>query len=259
MLTIRRLGWDITRYPSGLPIGKDTTMTKPSMLALAFLIGLTAWSAQADDDQPGRITVTGRAEAQAVPDIATMSIGVQTEARTPGEALSENARRMTAVMKRLKDAGIEDRDLRTSQLAIWPIRAESRQSSSSGGYRASNQLTVTIRDIDRLGAILDETVSDGANSLSGPTFGIAKPEPLLQAARDAAVRDAIAKAERYAAAADVELGDVMSIDEAGGGPVFARQMRAEAMDVATPVAPGQTTISASVTMTFAIGGKARRP
>ncbi|MEM8950179.1 MAG: SIMPL domain-containing protein [Pseudomonadota bacterium] len=230
-------------------------MTQPSMLALAlaFLIGLTAWSVHADDDQPGRITVTGRGEAQAEPDIATMSIGVQTDAKAPGEALSENARRMIAVMQRLKDAGIEDRDLRTSQLAIWPIRADSRQPGSFDGYRVTNQLTVTIRDIDRVGPILDQTVTDGANSFSGPSFGIDEPEPLLQAARDAAVKDAIAKAERYAAAAGVELGDVMSIDEAGGGgPVFARQMRAEAMDAGTPVAPGQTSMSASVTMTFAI-------
>ncbi|MGI9418587.1 MAG: SIMPL domain-containing protein [Geminicoccaceae bacterium] len=229
-----------------------------SMVAafLALGLGFAASPAIADDDV-GRITVTGRAEAQAVPDIATMSIGVQTEARTPGDALSENAKRMTAVMKQLKDAGIADRDLRTSQLAIWPIHAENRRRESIEGYRVSNQLAVTIRDIDRLGAILDATVADGANSFNGPNFSIGKPEPLLQAARDAAVRDAIAKAERYAAAAEVELGEVMSIDEAGNGPVFARQMRAEAMDAATPVAPGQTTISASVTMTFAINGEAR--
>lgn len=231
-------------------------MPLPSISALAFvlLLGLVqaAPSALAEDDQIRRITVTGQGEAQAVPDIATMTIGVETEGKTPGEALSENAERMTAVMGQLKRAGIADRDLRTSQLGIWPIYAESRQRDKTSGYRVSNQLTVTIRDIGRLSAILDATVADGANSFNGPTFAIAKPEPLLEVARDAAVKDAIAKAERYAAAADVGLGAVMTIDEAGRGPVFQRNMRAEAMDATTPIAPGETTISASVTMTFAI-------
>ena len=223
------------------------------LLTLCFLLGVGAAvpSALAKDDEPRRITVSGRAEAEAVPDIATLSIGVETEARTPGEALLENAERMTAVMKRLKDAGIDDRDLRTSQLGIWPIFAERRQPRETVGYRASNQLTVTIRDIDRLGTLLDQAVADGANSVSGPTFSIADPEPLLAAARDAAVKDAIAKAERMAAAAGVELGEVISISEANGGmPILPRQMRAEAMAAATPIAPGETTIAAGVTMTF---------
>ncbi len=209
--------------------------------------------ALAHDDEPGRITVTGRAEATAVPDVATMSIGVETEAKTPGEALADNALRMTAVMGKLKSAGIPDKDMRTSQLGIWPVYAERQQPRKTVGYRASNQLTVTIRDIDRLGAILDDAVADGANSVNGPTFSIDDPEPLFIAARAAAVKDAIAKAERYAGAADVELGPVISIDEAGGGgPVFGRQMRAESMAASTPIAPGETTIAASVTMTFAI-------
>lgn len=209
--------------------------------------------ALAHDDASSRITVTGRAEATAIPDIATMSIGVETEAKTPGEALADNAVRMTTVMGRLKSAGIADKDMQTSQLGIWPVFAERQQPRKTVGYRASNQLTVTIRDIDRLGSILDKAVADGANSVNGPTFSIAEPEPLFVAAREAAVKDAIAKAERYASAADVELGHVISIDEAGGGgPVFGRQMRADSMAASTPIAPGETTIAASVTITFAI-------
>ena len=224
-------------------------------LALGFLLGLAfaPSSAIADEDQRRRITVTGRAEIQAVPDVATLSIGVETEAKTPGEALSDNAVRMTAVMKRLKSTGIAEKDLQTNQLGIWPIYAERQHPRTTVAYRVSNQLTVTIREIERLGAILDEAVADGANSVNGPTFSIAEPEPLLAQARDAAVKDAIAKAERYAAAAEVKLGNVLSIDEkGGGGPVFARQMRAETMAASTPVAPGETSIADSVTMTFAI-------
>ncbi|MEZ5934230.1 MAG: SIMPL domain-containing protein [Alphaproteobacteria bacterium] len=222
------------------------------MVGLLAAAGLGAPSALADQAEPRRITVTGSAEAQAVPDMATLSIGVETEAETPGKALADNAERMTAVMSRLKDVGIEDRDLQTSRLGIWPVFAERQQPQKPVGYHASNQLTVTIRAIDRLGAVLDQAVAEGANSVNGPTFGITNPDPLLAAARDAAVRDAIAKAERFAAAADVRLGKVLSLDEVGGGPVLLRQMRAEAMAASTPIAPGETTISASVTMTFAI-------
>jgi len=225
-----------------------------SLLALGIFFGsnLQAPSASAKEDRLRTITVTGRAEAQAVPDIATMSIGVDTEAKTPGEALADNAKRMTAVMDRLKGAGIADRDLRTRQLDIRPIFANRQQPRKTVGYRASNEVTVTIRDIERTGTILDETVADGANSINGPTFSIADPEPLLIAAREAAVKDAIVKAERYAAAADVELGEVISIDEKQGGAAVPRHMRAQAVAETTPIAAGETTISAGVTMIFAI-------
>ena len=90
--------------------------------------------------------------------------------------------------------------------------------------------------------------------MNGPNFGVADPEPLLAAARETAVKNAIAKADLYAVAAGVTLGEVISIDEDGGGvPVIARQMRAEAMDAPTPIAAGETTISASVRVVFAIG------
>lgn len=221
---------------------------------LAFVaVSLPAWA----DDAPRLIKVTGNGESTAAPDIAIMSIGVETEAKTPSGALSDNASRMNAVMAKLKEVGIAEKDLRTSQLGIWPIYADRSSNAyrpEPKGYRVSNQLTVTLRDVERIGEILDQAVADGANKVNGPSFSVAEPEPHYQAARDAAVADAIAKAERYAAAAGVTLGSVTRIDEtgSGGGPVFARQMRAEAMAAPTPVAAGETTFSAGVTMVFAI-------
>lgn len=225
-----------------------------TLVVIGLLFGpvLGAPSAFADDDQARRITVTGQGHAQAEPDIATLSIGVETEAKTPGEALADNARRMTKVMTRLKDAGVAAKDMQTSQLGIWPVFADRQPPGRTVGYRTSNQLSVTIRDIDRLGSVLDEAVADGANRVNGPTFSIADPEPLSAAARDAAVMNAIAKAKRYAAAVDVELGSVISINEIDDKPIIHRQLRAETMATSTPIAPGETTIVASVTMTFAI-------
>lgn len=228
-------------------------MTTGPVLALSLVLGLAPSVAMADDHEEPQITVTGEGEATAVPDIATLSIGVETEAATPGEALSDNAARMTRVISQLQDAGIADKDLQTSQLGIWPVFADRQQPQKTVGYRVSNQLSVTIRDIDRLGALLDAAVADGANRVNGPTFGIGDPAPLLTAARKAAVQDAIAKAALYAEAAGVELGDILSISEAGGGPVFPRHARAQAMAAETPIAAGESTVTASVTITFELG------
>ena len=231
-------------------------MAAKSILVIG-LFAMMAFSpaASADDDEQRRITVTGRGEVNAVPDMATMSIGVETEAKTPSEALSENASRMSAVMARLKEAGIADKDLQTSQLGIWPVyadRSASNYQQQIKGYRAHNQLNVTLRDIGRIGETLDQAVADGANTINGPNFSVAEPAPLLEAAQEAAIKDAMAKAERYAAAASLELGKIIRIDEAGGGPVFARQVRAETMAASTPVAAGETTFSQNVTMVFAV-------
>ena len=125
-------------------------MTARSILMFGLLLGLgvTAPPSIADEGQQRRITVVGQGEAKGVPDIATMSIGVETEAGAPGEALSENAGRMAAVMSRLKKAGIADKDMQTSQLRIWPIYADRQQPRATVAYRVSNQLMVTIRAID---------------------------------------------------------------------------------------------------------------
>ena len=147
-------------------------MFKKSTLALGLLITaiLVSPMASADDDQR-RITVRGQGEVKAVPDIAVMSIGVETEAKAPSDALSENASRMTAVMAKLKDAGITEKDMQTSQLGIWQVYTDRSQSNTPpkiSGYRASNQLRVTLRDIERIGEILDQTVADGASREAGP-------------------------------------------------------------------------------------------
>jgi uncharacterized protein YggE len=231
------------------------TMIRRSYLACSLILALATsftLSASADDDGRRHITVSGKGEVSAAPDMATMSIGVETEATTPSDAMSSNAQRMTDVMARLKEAGIDDKDLQTRQLSIWPVYAERNQPRKVIAYRANNQLSVTIRDLASLGDILDQAVKDGANQINGPSFSHASPEPLLDAARDAAIADAIAKAKRYAAAADVALGDVISIDEGGVNPGFPGRARAEAMMASTPIAPGEQSFEATVTMTFAI-------
>jgi uncharacterized protein YggE len=223
-----------------------------SALFLSAALALpVAAPALAEDAMPAMITVTGEGVVEANPDIATMMIGVTTQGATAAEALASNSAALEAVLARLAASGIEPRDLQTSNLSLGPDY--SKYDSSQGGapttYIASNMLTVRVRALDTLGAVLDAAVTDGANSLNGITFGLADPAPVLNEARKEAVADARARAELLAAAAGVQLGKVVSITEAGvmGGPVPMFDQQAKS---AVPIATGELGMMAAVTVTY---------
>jgi uncharacterized protein YggE len=234
-------------------------MLKSLVFGALAVLTLLAHPAAAQEDTPRRIVVTGTGEARARPDVAVISAGVVVQSETASTALAENSRAMDAVLRQLRAAGLAEEDVQTSQFSVSPLyeRLPPERDSTAPprivGYQVSNQVTARVRDIDRLGAVLDALVSAGATNIDGPWFDIADPERLLGEARDAAVADAQARAQRYAAAAGVELGAVISIEEAGAFvPPPRPMMRAEAMSADVPIAPGQTELSASVTVTFAI-------
>jgi uncharacterized protein len=207
--------------------------------------------ALAEEATQTMISVTGTGVTEIAPDLATLSIGVTTQGETAAAALSANNDALSAVMARLTTAGIEARDMQTSNLSINPNWTGYDSSTPTiSGYVAMNMLTIRVRALDSLGAVMDAAVADGANTVNGLTFGLADPEPAVNAAREEAVADARARAEHLAAAAGVALGRILTISETGGGmdpmPVF----RAEAS--AVPVAGGELGISTSVTMTFEI-------
>jgi uncharacterized protein YggE len=234
-------------------------MLKPLALgALAALPLLGPISLAAQEQTPRRLVVTGTGEASARPDVAVISAGVVAQADTASAALAENTQAMNRVFEQLRAAGLPPEDLQTAQFAVTPLY-ESRQPDPQTpqpprivGYQVSNQVSARVRDIDRLGATLDALVGAGANSIDGLVFDLADPKEVLGEARDAAVADALAKAKRYAAAAGVQLGAIISIEESGGYPPPRPMMRAEAMAADVPIAPGQTELSASVTITFAL-------
>ncbi|MGB5870739.1 MAG: SIMPL domain-containing protein [Albidovulum sp.] len=223
------------------------------ILASIVFLAAPAW-AEGDHQL---ITVTGEGQVEATPDMATISLGVTTNGDTAQAALGANTAQLAAVLARLKAAGIEDRDIQTSGLSLGP----SYDYNSSGqppkvtGYIASNMVTVRVRALDGLGAVLDSAVADGANQLNGLGFGLQDPAPLMDKARGLAVADARHKAELYAAAAGVSLGKVLSISEhAGYGAPIPMQMdgRMFAQAEAVPVASGEVGLTASVTMQFEI-------
>lgn len=225
----------------------------PLLMAACLAMPLPAMSEAIP--QP-MITVTGTGTVEAVPDIATLSIGVTTQGETAAAALSANSAALDAVMARLAAAGIEARDMQTSNLSLNPNWTGYDSASVAGptiaGYVASNMLTIRVRALGSLGSVLDAAVADGANTLNGLTFGLVDPEPALNAARQEAVADARARAELLAAAAGVKLGRVLSISE-GMAPIDPVPMlRAEASATEVPVAGGELGLSASVTILYQI-------
>jgi uncharacterized protein len=234
-------------------------MLKPLALgALAALPLLAPASLAAQEQMPRRLVVTGTGEASARPDVAVISAGVVAQADTASAALAENTQAMNRVFEQLRAAGLPPEDLQTAQFAVTPLYESTQPDPQITkpprivGYQVSNQVSARVRDIDRLGVTLDALVGAGANSIEGLNFDLANPKQVLGEARDAAVADALAKAKRYAAAAGVQLGEIVSIEEGGVYPPPRPMMRAEAMAADVPIAPGQTELSASVTITFAL-------
>ena len=220
----------------------------------AVLAALAAGSAVAQDS--GRITVTGQGEVAATPDMATISMGVASQAATAEEAMDATSSSVAALLETLSAAGIEARDVQTSGLNLNPVwdHGSSRPGAPEvTGFNAVNTVTVRKRGLDGLGEVLDDVLGVGANMFQGLSFGLQDPEPHLDEARRQAVADARRKAELYAMAAGVELGPIISISEATAmqspQPMFARQtMQAESV----PIAEGETTVTAEVTIVWEI-------
>lgn len=227
----------------------------PQLARLALALLVAAALPAAADEAPGRIVVVGSAEVAAVPDVATITAGVETRGPTAAEAMAANSEAMTAVFAALDAAGIERRDLQTRQLDLSSVQSQPRDAGDEAprivAYEAANMVTVRVRDIDGLGGVVDALTQAGANRFYGIAFEVSDPREDLDAAREQAVADARARAELYARAAGVTLGPVLSIsDEPQGGMPM---MRADAaMAAAPPVAAGTVSLSASVRIVYAI-------
>ena len=198
------------------------------------------------------VTVTGEATVEAAPDMATISLGVTTNGDTAAAAMAANSAALQAVMARLKSAGIEDRDLQTSNLTLNPnwVGYDSGSTPKIAGYVASNMLNVRVRALDTLGAVLDASIADGANTMNGITFELSTPRPAQDEARKAAVADARARADLLVVAGGGTLGKIVSITENSGYGAPMPMFRAEASAGPVPVASGQIGLAASVTVTY---------
>jgi hypothetical protein len=195
------------------------------------------------------VTVTGEATAAVAPDAAVIRIGVNSQDKTAREASDANAKQMSAVLAAIKDTGIAERDIQTSRLSLQPQYDTSKSGTARlTGFQANNQVTVRIRDIDKLATVLDRAIAAGANEMSGIEFVVTEQSRMLDQARDDAIADARRKAELYAKAAGTKLGNVISISEEGAAPQ-PRPMQAVRAG-AVPIAPGEQTLRAIVTVSY---------
>lgn len=242
----------------------------PSSAPRTFLAACTAiWLAAAplaahaaEEPRPATLSLAGSGEVRAKPDMAVISSGVVTEAKTARAALTANNAAMAEVIAAIKKAGIADKDLQTSGFSVEPRYDDPPQGKDGRrqppriiGYTVSNALSVKVRDLARLGELLDLSVSLGANQVSGIAFSIENDTALRDEARKQAMADAIRKARLYAEAAGVQLKRILSITENAGyrppTPFVARAMKMEAADT-VPVAAGDLALTAEVDVTWEI-------
>jgi uncharacterized protein YggE len=233
-------------------------MKHPLSLAAALAMLALAGIPAAAQNQPQAISVSGEANVSVAPDLAQVEGGVTSEAKTAREVSEANNAAMGKVLLALKGAGIEEKDYQTSRLSLQPQYAQATQGRTGMpqivGYRASNRVTIKVRDVTKVAGVIDTLVGAGANELGGINFIVSQASKALDDARARAVADARRKAEIYAKAAGVTLGEPLSITEEGAAPptVFRGKMTAGAAAAPTPVAPGEELLSITVNVSWAI-------
>ncbi|WP_207103154.1 SIMPL domain-containing protein, partial [Paracoccus shandongensis] len=206
-----------------------------------------------------RLTVTGQGEARVAPDMATIQLGVTTQAASAAEAMAQNSTRQAAVIEALAGAGIEGADVQTSGLNLNPVMdyAEGRAPTVTG-YQASNMVAVRVKDVARLGEVLDAIVAAGANEINGIGFTRDDSSASEDEARRSAVADARHKAEVLAEAAGLTLGPVLTLRDTpameGPRPMM-MEARAASDAAKVPIAAGEVALSANVEMQFALMGQ----
>ena len=229
-----------------------------SIIMTFFPIGVSI----ADEDlQKRTIVVNGQGKVSYPPDIAIIQTGVVTHRAAAADALSVNSEVMNQITNVLKTFRIASKDIRTSGINVRPNYKRNERSGREteiAGYQVTNQLSVKVHNLEDLGKILDALVQAGSNQISGISFGIDNSESVLTTARNLAIKDARSRAELYALAAGVCLGEVLSISE---GPLafpqpmhFGRILAAES-DASVPVSPGELEFQVNINMSFAIVDK----
>jgi uncharacterized protein YggE len=204
------------------------------------------------------LNLSAYGESKVAPDKATITLGVQTDAPTAEAAIRENANKMSRVIAALKRGGLTDREIQTSNLSLHPQYVyQENLPPRLTGYQASNQVIITVRELSRLGRIVDATVNAGADNVGGISFGIEDPTEAENAARLEAVRKVQAKADAYARATGYRVARLVTMSEGGGYtpvpppmPMMARAEMANKFDAVTQVSPGEMTVRVDVSATY---------
>ena len=236
----------------------------PTALSLALMMAATPGTSWAQSLAPVPIaadatvlSISASAQASATPDVALISAGGVTQHADSNTALRNNAEQMQRVMSALKAAAIAERDIQTSGISLSPqyLYAEN-QPPQIQGYQASNTLNIKVRNLARLGQVLDALAAQGANQINGPSFAIDQPEPLYQQARLDALRQARTQADTYASALGLKVRRVISLSEGNHNPapmpVMAMRSAAKA-EMDTPIAAGQSSVQVQLDVVYELG------
>jgi uncharacterized protein YggE len=234
---------------------------------LALTLGMAATAkGQADMMRPVAamsisegITAHGHGEVKVKPDIALLTIAVTTQSKNQADAVSENSVRTTAVLKALKDAGIATKDIQTQSYTVQPQYDYEAKPPALTGYQVQNSVQATVRDLTRVGLVIDKTTAAGASQISGVSFDLSDRSKAESNALALAVASARRKAGVMAEAAGVDLGRLLTLTEGSDAPqarpIFLGAMRAMSADSApvTPIADQQITVTADATLVYAMG------
>jgi hypothetical protein len=234
-----------------------------SILLLAviglFTLAACAGPVGTTSEQPHTISVTGNGIAYGKPDAAVASIGMQTRNPDAGRAVTENTEKMNSIIAALKNLGIDEKDIQTANFSVYASQNYDPQTGqpTTIEYVADNTVSVTIRDLNKVGEALGKAVDAGANSIYGVSFTVSDQTKLEAEAREKAMADAKARAEQLAAAAGVSLDEPLSISEyIASGPIPYYDVRAEVAvgggAAPVPVQGGQISVTMQVSVTYII-------
>jgi uncharacterized protein YggE len=233
-------------------------MLRLTLAATALAAMLAASPAYSQDNKmPRLISLTGHGEVRMAPDTAIVTTGVLSQGATAAEALAANTTSMNALFAALKEAGIADKDVQTSNFAVMPrYNFQDGKAPELVGYDVSNTVTVIVRKVGDLGPLLDKVVQAGSNQINGIGFDVSQPEAALDQARKLATEDATRKAKVYAEAMGISLGPVMSITEGVSYqppmPMARGKVMMDAAAAPVPVAAGEQSLSVDVNITWEI-------
>ncbi|WP_299154845.1 SIMPL domain-containing protein [uncultured Tateyamaria sp.] len=197
---------------------------------------------------PPFVSVTGEGTVTVVPDMAVISLGVAHQGKTAKAAMDAVSADARTLLARLTELGVAARDVQTDRLSVSPVWEQVDNARRVVGFAASTSVSVRLRDLDNLGSVLDGALVAGANTFNGLRFDLAERREAEAHVREAAVRDAIARATQMAEAANLALGPVRSMVEQGNGG--APQMMSMARSGGVPVAVGELSVSTRVSVTF---------
>lgn len=232
----------------------------PSVIGASVPPALAAQTQSTAQPANAGITVSGIGQVSGTPDIARVTVGIESQGNEVKQVVSDNNAKMAELIAGLKGAGISDKDIQTMNYSVYvenprvePVAPTEKAETGSLIYHVSNQVQITVRDISKLSSVLDLSVENGANSIYGVSFDVSNPTALEDQAREIAVANAKARAEKLAKLEGLTLGSVIHVEEISGSPVmYYGAAKAEGLGGGAPIESGSIQVTVNLQVTYGI-------